>query len=101
MLATTGCGTLFRGEANGIYPATRYDAIIIFVGASPSSILSEAQGNVAEIAAFRSAFMVAGLADLPISLVSDTLCLPYDLAKPADPALGPEPELAPLEQFRR
>lgn len=70
-LLLSGCGTLFgrsgipsfypnelSGPQRGIYPATQLDGKFL-----------------------QSRFLILGLIDLPISLVTDTLMLPVDIYK--------------------
>ena len=62
LCSLTGCGTLMRGSESlhldgETYPACQADAYLIVCGLFPA------------------------IADLPISLVTDTLLLPYDRAR--------------------
>ena len=77
-LAMTGCATVAarssqHGEkqTSGVYPATRMDAGMIATPFDPDA-KDEPAGR-------RWGRCGLGLIDLPVSLISDTVCLPYDL----------------------
>lgn len=78
-LLLCGCGTLCRGKTQGVYRGTQGDAGLLFMGLSPQSIVCENNPNLVTEVGLRTMCVVAGIADLPISLVIDTLCLPFDL----------------------
>ncbi len=76
----TGCGTFFartgwRHEGSGIprfYPATYIDGALIV---SPTNQHNEGRDSYSR----RIGLFGLGLLDLPFSLVSDTLCIPWDI----------------------
>ncbi|MCL2760426.1 MAG: YceK/YidQ family lipoprotein [Desulfuromonadales bacterium] len=70
-----GCGTILAREHGSmypgeLYPATRFDAESIHSDFEPCSFIC--------IAPFGTIF---GVLDMPFSVVSDTLLLPYDIYK--------------------
>ncbi len=70
-----------RGQTQGVYRGTKMDAEFLTMGFSQSSIVEDAHmGPVAETAV-RASFVVGGIIDMPISLVTDTICLPYDITR--------------------
>ena len=90
LIGTTvmGCGTILRGGMDGTYRGTQIDVYLIgFAG--------DSQHRSACIG--RVPLIVGGIVDLPISVVTDTLFLPYDLCVKEDKrqATAPPPVAAP------
>ena len=79
MFLLSGCGTCLRGQMDGVYRGCKIDIGSLFVGISSDSIVREVHMNLAGEAVVRTGYVVASIVDLPISVVTDTLCLPYDL----------------------
>lgn len=80
-LGLTGCGTCLRGQMAGVYRGTKFDGMMLSTGLSPASIVGDAHAGLAAETAIRTAYVVAGLVDLPLSLATDTVCLPYDIVQ--------------------
>lgn len=85
-LSVSGCGTMMRPVMKDdnvrLYPATRFDAEFIgsaLVGKPVLGMDSEGGWEPLNRVVWSSAQLVCGLVDLPISLVIDTVCFPYDL----------------------
>lgn len=73
------CATIKRNELDiPVYPATVADGFLIYMG---SSNVIHGHGHVPwyQQLILRPALIIGGLIDLPISLVTDTVLLPYDL----------------------
>lgn len=99
MLVLTGCGTLIMrrdvipdpgrfSDERTIYPATLYDGAIIFTFAG-----FYAYGDCNNGCGWRRALTVIWplhILDLPVSLVTDTICLPYDIVKIMCPTPKPK-----------
>jgi uncharacterized protein YceK len=87
ILATMdGCGTICRNEFKEaesvqVYPATRYDSfVIVDMGLKGGVAVGFPEDyTVLHYIIGCPLAVVLGLVDLPISLITDTLCLPYDL----------------------
>jgi uncharacterized protein YceK len=88
-IACTGCGTIYRGDIKGIYPATKYDVLGINMGIH----------GVGRNGTPSPSMALGCTIDLPISLVTDTVLLPYDLHK-KHKEVGQEEE-APSSRLRR
>lgn len=73
-----------RGQIEGAYPATRGDAMIIYIGVS-DLIHMEGEVPLWQQLMLRPALVIGGMIDMPISLVTDTLLLPYDLMEENQP----------------
>src|ERR1035437_216857 len=89
LLLCAGCGTIMRpvikdkeGLDMQIYPGTRFDAKLIGYAAIGQSLLgldTDYAGVGLNRVVWSSTQIFCGLLDLPISLVTDTVCFPYDL----------------------
>jgi uncharacterized protein YceK len=98
--SVSGCGTMMRPvmkEDNNVrvYPATRFDGEFIgaaVVGKPVLGMDSEGGWEPLNRVVWSSAQLVCGLVDLPISLVIDTVCLPYDLWTRKDNIANPTSE---------
>ena len=84
IMLLSGCGTCMRNAASGVYPATKTDYRILQAGISDDSIVRESPSLVLRGFA-RTFYTLVGVVDLPLSVVVDTLLLPYDLMKKEDP----------------
>jgi uncharacterized protein YceK len=80
-----GCGTILRSVMKNdnfqVYPAIVFDAKLIgyaVIGEDKLGLYDEGEGIVSQVM-WNSTEVVCGLLDLPISLVTDTVCFPYDL----------------------
>ena len=86
----TGCGTIGGRQypslraypATSYYPATAFDADLVILGkAGLFSSPSDRDGGHIPSPAIGILAIIAGALDLPISLVTDTILLPLDLAR--------------------
>ena len=101
IMLLSGCGTCMRSSARGIYPATKTDCrTFLYAGLSDGSIVNECNSQV-QRGITRTCYTIVGVVDLPLSVVSDTLLLPYDLMKKEYPleqdggGYAPEPPTHP------
>lgn len=81
-LFITGCSTLITHKAtsmvatsHGIYRGTREDAGCVYLMVTTTHELVTGDVGFGQW----SFYLLFGLVDLPLSLVADTVCLPYDL----------------------
>ncbi len=82
LLILTGCGTMGTrsgGKPNpwGIYPATRMDIGMVWYGVTGRSILSDGNGGSKLIGC--TVLPLCFLADIPVSMVTDTVMIYPDL----------------------
>ena len=94
-----GCGTCVRGQSDGVYRSTKMDALFLFCGLSPASIIGDAHASPVVEGVTRTGFAVGGVVDLPVSLVVDTVLLPYDLKKDRERIARRQARLRPLEEI--
>lgn len=85
-LALSGCGTIIgRGKQNwagiemGVYPATRTDAFLFWTCLTGNSVFQTHSSGLAAPIAGYTVIPLCSLVDLPISLVTDTAMLPFDV----------------------
>ena len=82
----TGCATAFRGYAKGpdwgitVYPATMADIVVGESAATGTGIvLEDVNNDFLTHYVYCPLQLLGAIVDVPISLVTDTLLLPYDL----------------------
>ena len=95
----SGCGTCSRGQMDGVCRGTKMDALLLFCGLSPASIIGDAHMSPVSETVVRTGYVVAGVADVPISLLTDTLLFPYDLGKERERISRRQAQLRPLAQI--
>lgn len=84
-LACSGCGTFIRGGlkedfGTQVYPATRYDAGLIEMGITGNIAVGFPENyNFMHFVIACPLVIMAGLLDVPFSLTTDTLLLPWDI----------------------
>ena len=76
-LFASGCGTVCRGLVSETYPATKFDKTLVWIGTSPQEELTETWAYTCPVVE-RPLFVIVGVVDFPISLITDTLLYPYD-----------------------
>ncbi len=88
-ILSNGCATALRlqshdrataAQMTGVYPATKCDAVVLAIGCTDLMNL-DGPVPVSQQILLRPILVVGGIIDLPISIVCDTLLLPYDLTK--------------------
>jgi uncharacterized protein YceK len=73
----SGCGTVCRGLVSETYPATKFDKTLVWIGTSPQDELTETWAYTYPVVE-RPLFVIVGVVDFPISLITDTVLYPYD-----------------------
>jgi uncharacterized protein YceK len=104
VLLASGCATVYTrtslsgNQPNGLYPATRAD-----VGGSirycrnqfdPVGGWRGAGGSHRPTVLEKALWVTFATVDLPISLVTDTVCFPWDVAETAKVRKAPVPDTA-------
>jgi len=85
VLFTSSCATIFvRSDSTSkpvnVYPATRFDAEFMWEsGVKGEPLLAIPNPNVKNGPVTRLAYIIGGILDLPVSLLSDTIMIPFDL----------------------
>lgn len=80
----SGCGTIaarVRDTAPDVkvYPAATADAVLFYLACCTGFIHMEGKQSLGTTVAFRTVVPILAIVDTPISLVTDTIFLPYDL----------------------
>jgi len=79
LICLSGCGTWARTDAQGFfYRGCKMDNVFISIGLDEFSIVKEARMGPVQENIYRTAFVIGGVLDYPISMLADTVCLPYD-----------------------
>ena len=92
LILISGCGTIQRHQIDGLYPATKGDVFLIYAGFS-NFIHMEGKVPLSQQVILRPTLIIIGIVDLPISLTTDTLLMPYDIAAKNDENQNHEEEI--------